>query len=105
MAPRFLQVMGVVPALGRAFLSRRKNDSADRMQCSSATASGAGVSAVILTLAGKTLRFLKSEYLIAGVMPASFNFLIGMLTSGRQALRTHPMCDPASPPGLRRSAA
>jgi putative ABC transport system permease protein len=72
-APRFLQVWGIAPAIGRDFLPEEQKFG--------------GPSAVLISdrfwrrrfaadpnMAGKTVRLGKTSYRVAGVMPASFAF-------------------------------
>jgi predicted permease len=72
-APRFLQVLGVAPALGRDFTTQEEHDG--------------GPGAVLISnrlwrrrfggnpdVLGKTLRFGKTSYPVIGVMPPSFQF-------------------------------
>jgi putative ABC transport system permease protein len=72
-APRFLEVLGVAPALGRDFTAQEEHDG--------------GPSAVLISdrlwrrrfsgtpdVLGKTLHFGKTSYPVIGVMPPSFQF-------------------------------
>jgi hypothetical protein len=68
-APRFLQVLGVAPALGRDFTFREARfggPSGDRFW---RRRFGARADAI-----GKTLRVPSTAWTIIGVMPASFQF-------------------------------